>query len=54
LLETRLAKRPILTFNRVPDNALFLLRNKTKKGKEHHVFVLDENKRQRWIGSHIK
>jgi hypothetical protein len=54
LVETKLAKGPILPFDKLPKNALFLLKNKTKKGKEHHVFVLDENKRQRWIGSHVR
>lgn len=38
----------VLYYN-VPKNSLLWLRNLTK-GKEEHVFTIDENKKQRWLG----
>jgi hypothetical protein len=53
-LKKQQAKDTVLNFDKVPQNALLLLKNVTKGGKEEHVFVIDKNKRQRWIGSHVR
>lgn len=43
------AKDTLLIYDNVPKNALLWLRNLTK-GKEEHVFIVDEDKRQKWLG----
>lgn len=53
-LRKQQAKDTILYFDKIPQNALFLLKNITKGGQEEHVFVINKNKRQRWIGSHVR
>ncbi|MRX70064.1 hypothetical protein SAMN06265349_10799 [Flavobacterium resistens] len=47
-LGKQIAKDTVLYYN-TPKNALFWLRNLTK-GKEEHVFMIDKNKKQRWLG----
>ena len=42
------AKDTVLYYN-IPGNSLLWLRNLTK-GKEEHVFTIDENKKQKWLG----
>lgn len=46
-LGSKIAKDTILYYD-VQENALLWLRNHTK-GKEEHVFTIDENKKQKWI-----
>lgn len=53
-LKRQQAMDTVLYFSKVPQNALLLLKNITKGGKEEHVFIMGKNKRQYWIGSHIK
>ncbi|GAA3640426.1 hypothetical protein [Flavivirga jejuensis] len=47
-LGSRVAKDTVLYYN-IPENSLLWLRNLTK-GKEEHVFTIDKNKKQRWLG----
>ncbi|GAA3640419.1 hypothetical protein [Flavivirga jejuensis] len=47
-LGTQVAKDTVLYYN-APENSLLWLRNLTK-GKEEHVFYIDKNKKQRWLG----
>jgi hypothetical protein len=49
-LGTQIAKDTLLQYSKVPDNALFWLKNNTG-GKEEQVFIIDKNKRQHWPGS---
>lgn len=49
-LGVQVAKDTLLKYPKVPDNALFWLKNNTK-GKEEQVFVIDKNNRQHWPGS---
>lgn len=42
------AKDTVLYYD-APENALLWLQNRTK-GKEEHVFVIDENRKQKWLG----
>ena len=42
------AQDTLLHYNNVPKNALLWLRNLTK-GREEHVFCIDENKKQHWL-----
>ncbi|MFC2110567.1 hypothetical protein ACFLRU_06945 [Bacteroidota bacterium] len=43
------AQDTLLNYNNVPKNALLWLRNLTK-GREEHVFCIDQNKKQHWLG----
>lgn len=43
------AQDTLLHYNNVPKNALLWLRNLTK-GREEHVFCIDQNKKQHWLG----
>ena len=43
------AKDTLLVYKNVPKNSLLWLKNLTK-GKEEHVFIIDENKKQKWLG----
>ncbi|WP_139959608.1 hypothetical protein [Flavicella sediminum] len=43
------AQDTLLHYNNVPKNALLWLRNLTK-GREEHIFCIDENKQQHWLG----
>lgn len=49
-LGTQVAKDTLLQYSKVPDNALFWLKN-NEGGKEEQVFIIDKNKRQHWPGS---
>lgn len=49
-LGTQIAKDTLLQYAKVPDNALFWLKNNTG-GKEEQVFMIDKNKKQHWLGS---
>lgn len=44
------AKDTVLYYD-VPENSLLWLKNLTK-GKEEHVFMIDKNKKQKWLGFH--
>jgi hypothetical protein len=52
-LGTKQAIDTVLYYNKVPKNALLLLKDITK-GSEEHVFTIDQHKKQHWIGSHIR
>lgn len=43
------AKDTLLVYKNVPENSILWLKNLTK-GKEEHVFIIDENKKQKWLG----
>ncbi len=49
-LGVQVAKDTLLQYPKVPDNALFWLKNNTG-GREEQVFTIDQNKRQYWPGS---
>jgi hypothetical protein len=49
-LGIQIAKDTLLKYSNVPDNSLLWLKNNTE-GKEEHVFSIDKNKRQHWLGS---
>jgi hypothetical protein len=49
-LGIKVAKDTLLQYAKVPENALFWLKNNTG-GKEEQVFIIDKNKRQHWPGS---
>jgi hypothetical protein len=48
-LGEKIAKDTLLSYNNVPKNSLLWLRNLTK-GKEEHVFTVDKNGNQKWLG----
>ncbi len=49
-LGIQVAKDTLLRYSKVPDNALFWLKN-NEGGKEEQVFIIYKNKRQHWPGS---
>ena len=48
-LGMKIAKDTLLSYNNVPKNSLLWLRNLTK-GKEEHVFTVDKDGNQKWLG----
>jgi len=49
-LGEKVANDTVLYYKHVPKNSLLLLKNRTE-GNEEHVFILNNMKKQKWVGS---